>query len=183
MEGVNLDQLSQLKGISLAHINIRSLFGKLEDISSILTRGNICIMGTSETWLNSSVPNSMINIPHYDLYRFDRNRNSGKQTGGGVCIYTHTKYNIIARDELSTCTPDIETVWVQLALKDTRPTYIACVYRPTSGNVESTLDHLESQILDIRARGLCDLVLLGDYNINSLKPCSIENRKLVDFCK
>ena len=183
MEGVDLHHIRDLKGISIAHINIRSLFGKLEEISRILTTGNICLLGISETWLNGSVPNSMINIPNYDLYRYDRNRNSGKQTGGGVCIYSHTKYNVIARDDLSTCTPDLEVIWIQLALKDTRPTFIGCIYRPPSGNIDAALEHLEDQILELRTRGSCDLVLLGDYNINSLKPRSLENRKLNDFCK
>ena len=183
MEGLDLHQLGQLKGISIAHINIRSLFGKLEDISRILTVGNICILGISETWLNGSVPNSMINIPQYDIYRHDRTRNSGKLTGGGVCIYAHTKYNIIAREDLSACTPDIEVIWVQLALKDTKPTYIGCVYRSPSGNLEAALEFLEDQVLEIKSKGTCDLVLLGDYNVNSLKSRSIEHRKLTDFCK
>ncbi len=72
---------------------------------------------------------------------------------------------------------------MQFASKDTRPTYIGCVYRPLSGNIDSALEFLEDQILDIRAKGICDLVLLGDYNINSLKPRSVEHRKLADFCK
>ena len=127
MESPELHQLKTLKGISFAHINIRSLFGKLEDIVQITKQGNTCILGISETWLNSSVPNSMINIPNYDLYRHDRTSDSGKRTGGGVCFYTHTRYNIIDRDDLSVCNPDIEIIWIQLALKDTRPTYVACV--------------------------------------------------------
>ena len=130
MEDNDLHQLGKIKGISIAHLNIRSLFGKLEDIVRILDLGKVCLLGISEMWLNQSVPNSMLSIPHYDLYRFDRNADSGKQTGGGVCIYAHTKYNVIPIDDLYTCNPDIEILWIQLALKDTRPTYIACVYRP-----------------------------------------------------
>ncbi len=93
------------------HINIRSLFDKLEDISRIVTQGNVCLLGIGETWLNNSVPNSMMNIPYYDLYHFDQNANSGKPTGE-VYIYVHTKYNVIQRDELSAWTPDIEAIWL-----------------------------------------------------------------------
>ena len=62
MEDYDLHHLGILRGISLAHINIRSLFRKLEDIIRILTIGEVCVMGISETWLNSSVLDSMIEI-------------------------------------------------------------------------------------------------------------------------
>ncbi len=83
MEDYDLHQLGKIKGISLTHLNIRSLFGKLEDIVHIIDQGNLCLLGISETWLNPAVPDSMLNIPHYDLYRSDRNADSGKLTGGG----------------------------------------------------------------------------------------------------
>ncbi len=109
MEDSDLYQLSKLPGIKLAHINIRSLFGKLEDIIRILELGEICIHGVSETWLNSSMSN-MIDIPSYDLFRGDRTLNSGKHTAGGVCFYTDSKYNIVTHDDLTVCTPDLEVI-------------------------------------------------------------------------
>ncbi len=183
MEENDLHQLAKLKGISFAHLNIRSLFGKLEDIIHILNKGDICLLGISETWLNQAVPSTMLNIPHYDIYRSDRTANSGKQTGGGVCMYVHTKYNVVPREDLYVCNPDIEVMWMRLSLKDTRPTYIACIYWPPEGNIDNAIDILEGHVLELSTNGIADYVLMGDYNINSMKPRSTEYRKLSDFCK
>ena len=183
MDDTNLLHLGTLPGISLGHINIRSLFGKLEDIINIIDKGNLCVLCMSETWLNPSVASSMIEIANYDLYRHDRTRDSGKLTGGGVCIYVHNKYNTTSREDLNMCNPDIEICWMILMLEDTRPTAIGCVYRPPSGNLEAALDIIESHVLTIRSEGLCDIVILGDYNIDVLKPRSPPARKLSDCMK
>ena len=183
MDDVDLHYLSKLRGISLAHINIRSLFRKLEDIIRILTDGDVCVLGISETWLNRSVPDSMIGIGNYDVYRSDRSAASGKSTGGGVCLYVHTKYNTTARDDITVCMQDIEIIWIRLSLKDTRPTYIACVYRPPSGNLEAAFSIVEEHVSLLRSSGNCDIILLGDFNIDTLKPRSPETRKYIEFNK
>ena len=182
METNNLHTVGKLPGISLGNINIRSLFGKLEDVVWILELGKICILGVCETWLNSFVPDQMISIPHYDQFRGDRTINSGKRTGGGVCFFTHSKYNIVNQDELTVCNPDIEVIWIQLILKDTRPTFIACIYRPPSGSLDAAMDILDGQILDLRSRyNVCDIIVMGDYNVDTLKPRSSDCKKLVEF--
>ena len=177
------NQLRTLSGISFAHINIRSLYRKLEDIIRVVTIGEICVLGISKTWLNKSVPDHMINIDNYELFRNDRNSNSGKSTGGGFCLYVHTKYNTTHRDDISVCTPHIETVWIRLSLKDMRPMFIACVYRPPSGTLDCALDVLEEHITLLRSEHTCDILIMGDINVDSLKPWSLDCRKLSDFNK
>ncbi len=182
MEITDLLALGKLPGISLGHINIRSLFGKLEDIIRILDLGSLCILGISETWLNTSVSDQMINIPGYDLYRGDRTANSGKTTGGGVCFYIKSRYNIVEHADMTLCSPNLEIIWVQLLLKDTRPTFIACTYRPPSGCIDMGLDIIEEQILDLRTKyNVCDIIVIGDYNIDTLKCRSSDSKKLVEF--
>ena len=100
-----------------------------------------------------------------------------------MCIYVHNKCNTTSREDLNECTPDIEICWMILMLKDTRPTAIGCVYRPPSGNIENALDIIESHVLTIRSEGLCDIVLLGDYNIDTMKSRSLPARKMSDCMK
>ena len=101
MDDQGLHHLGSLPGISLAHINIRSLFGKLEDVIRILEFGKISVLAISETWLNSYVPDNMINIAKYELVRGDRTAESGKRAGGGVCFYIQDKYNFVTHEELT----------------------------------------------------------------------------------
>ncbi len=167
----------------MGHINIRSLLGKLEDLICIIDKGKLCVLCVSETWLNPFVSSNMIEIAGYDLFRHDRTMDSGKMTGGGVCIYVHKKYNTISREDLNACMPDVEICWILLMLKDTRPTAIGYVYRPPDGNVDNALDIIEANVLTVRSEGSCDIVLLGDYNIDVLKPQSVPAGKYSDFMK
>jgi hypothetical protein len=43
---------------------------------------NFDILAINETRLDCTISDDLVNVPNYDVIRFDRNRN-----GGGVCIY------------------------------------------------------------------------------------------------
>ena len=45
-------------------------------------------MEISESWLNSRVKNTEVEIDRYSLSRLDRPRNIKNEFGGGVCAYT-----------------------------------------------------------------------------------------------
>ena len=57
-----LADIAGLKGITIGHINIRSVFRKLEEIVRLLAVGDIDILCITETWLNKYVNDSMLNI-------------------------------------------------------------------------------------------------------------------------
>ena len=83
----NLRGLAGLQGVTIAHLNIRSINRKLEEVIRILGQSDVEILCISESWLNQSVPDHMISIAGYNLIRQDRNANSGKMTGGGLLVY------------------------------------------------------------------------------------------------
>ena len=116
------------------------------------------------------MPDSTINIEGHDLFRQDRTPASGKSVGRGVCIYASNQYNVIPREEFNLCCPDIEMCWVQLQLKDTRSNNIGYIYRPPDGNLDRALEFLGETTTAFRSQSLCELVLLGDFNIGTLKP-------------
>ena len=67
--------------------NDRSILPKvdeLEAVSQINEADFICI---TETWLNSSIPDSAVSLANYLIFRNDRSSSSG----GGVCIYVNSK--------------------------------------------------------------------------------------------
>ena len=49
----------------------------------------MCNLSISESWLNSSVKNTEVEIDGYSLPRLDRPRNIKNEFGGGVCVYMH----------------------------------------------------------------------------------------------
>ena len=91
-----MDHLKSHKGLAIAHLNVRSLWKKLDSIKlSLKKQYDIDILGLSETWSTSSLDNSLINIEDYELVRLDRkwldvNSNCIKK-GGGTCLFINKR--------------------------------------------------------------------------------------------
>ena len=68
-------------------INARSLKNKTHELHYKLINNHLDIVCITETWLNSSVSDSvMVSDTNFSIYRKDR---VGNQEGGGVCILTN----------------------------------------------------------------------------------------------
>ena len=63
--------------------NVRSISNKVDDLDLVLQQNGVDFAGITETWLNSNIPDSGIEIPGYNLVRKDRSI----QRGGGVCAF------------------------------------------------------------------------------------------------
>ncbi len=76
-------------------------------------------MVLTESWLHEGIPDSLLELDGYTLVRADRSSDSGKKSGGGVCMYICDRWckQYTVRDKV--CTPDIELLCVSL-----RPHYL-----------------------------------------------------------
>ena len=151
--------------LTISHINICSLRNKVHHIHHLLHHHKIHVLSVNETHLNSSIPDSSVHIPGYDLYRKDRDLH-----GGGVCIYVHSDIhsNRIPITELG-----VECVSVRLRLC-TKPKAIelavCSIYRPPSATVDFW--NLCSQHLDVISRKFSRIIVLGDFNTDVLQQSS-----------
>ena len=161
--------LAKLKGISFCCLNVRSLMLKIDSIKLILQRSNIDCLVLNETFLNKSITDLEISIDGYDCHRFDRTAESGKHSGGGIVAYVNNKYDFHPITDSVVCSPHAESAWVKLSLKNTRPTYLCCFYRPPDGSVTDFLNNLNSQIESIVTEPGSDIVMMGDANIDLMK--------------
>jgi hypothetical protein len=94
-EKVSLDVKS--RGLKIAHLNIRSLPSKLDELAVRMTNSkSFDILTLSETWLNPDISEDEINISGYSCVRKDRVNG----VGGGVAIYCHEGLNYSLRDDL-----------------------------------------------------------------------------------
>ena len=74
--------LSPSSGITIVHLNIRSLLGHFDQRTEFVHYHSPDIVAISETWLDDSVDDSVLAMPGYNVHRADRHRH-----GGGVAIY------------------------------------------------------------------------------------------------
>ena len=120
------------KSLSVCHLNAQSLYvssninptHKIDEIYSVLCLENkfdaVCV---SETWLDSSIDDSKLLFPGYNIFRRDRNRH-----GGGTAIYISE--NITCR-RLQNIEPlDIELILLEATFSNQNVIIGACYRQP-----------------------------------------------------
>ena len=62
--------------------NIRSTLNKLDDIYLSVLNGGYEIFAATDSWLDKNIPDNILNMPNFDLFRCDR----VGRLGDGVCV-------------------------------------------------------------------------------------------------
>ena len=114
--------------VSFGHLNVRSLYSKIDQVSHIINKYKYDVFAVSETWLDSTVADSEIAIDGYDVYRRDR---SNDVRGGGVCLYVKTMLSFTLTNDL--VVNDIEALWGEI--KCMKSSFLVSVmYRPPNSS-------------------------------------------------
>ena len=173
------DQTSRksLRHAKIAHINIRSLRNKVEDIQELLLRNDIMVLGVSETWLDDAVSNSEVSVPGYHLIRRDR----PKSKGGGVCVYY--RFDLSLREHNFPATAEChEMIWLTIGWSRTDTVQLCFAYRPPDSPAvfwEALSNVTESQKLSSKH----PTIILGDFNANAFDPESYHCKRMHEYCR
>lgn len=128
----------------------------------------------TETWLNPLIPDAAVQLAGRASYRQDRDKNSGKNRGGGLCIFVHNEWCTNSRIVAQDCSPDLEALSVIC-----RPFYlprehtvvtVTAVYIAPDANVSTSLAHLLTIVNKLQRdhpEGIH--IVAGDFNKTSLK--------------
>ena len=142
--------------------NVRSLKNKLSEFHYILYNSSVLydILCLSETWLNVSVSNAMLD-PLGQFHVFRKDRNEGK-LGGGVCIFIRKYLNAVQIELSKYCT--LECLCIDVFMKQ-RVFRLFNIYRPC-GNSVSDIAYMQCLIECLNEHYLndCINVWLGDLN-------------------
>ena len=71
---------------NIAHLNVRGMVSKIDEVKTLLSQCQFKVLCLSETFLKENIPNSYFDIQGYEVVREDR---SGKN--GGWFIILHQK--------------------------------------------------------------------------------------------
>ena len=146
------------RGLSLAHLNIRSLLHKMDQVNLVMGGAkSFDILSFSETWLNDTVSDDEIVIPGYNCVRRDRQEKSGE----GVAIFCRDSINFTVRKDLNNAN---EAVWTQVNRKNCNPLVVGCIYRPPDQATNNFVDNFSESLSKIDSN--FDKVVLGDFNID-----------------
>ena len=152
-------KMDKKKILTVIHLNARSLLPHFDDIASLVSKYRPEILALSETWLDSSVTDSEINLPNYFLYRCDRSR-----SGGGVAVYCadHLSCSVLT---CGVSASGVESLWVSIDSKlFSSPLALGCFYRPPSSpsvSVHDLCDDIETVMISRKY-----VIVCGDFNID-----------------
>ena len=159
------------RGLTISHLNVRSLRNKVDQISQYLSSNSIDLFSMSETWLDENVSLNL-SVHGYSLERKDRN-----YQGGGVGCYIKSSISYVRRRDLE-C-DDLEVMWIEIKSPNSRPWLVAIVYRTPSSNA-AFFSNFESNVENVYAISH-NLILIGDFNCNVLTENPL-HAKLRSLC-
>ncbi len=163
-----------LRYLNIGHINVRSLRHKSHEVQELITSHSLSVLAISETWLDETDNDSLLNINGYHLFRRDRSL----RRGGGVCIYVREDLNA-SLDTRYSKNPAIEIIWIKISSqihknRHCKDILIGCIYRPPAASNEFW-SQLESTVEGAEAE---ELVILGDLNVDFLQKTNAMFRSL-----
>ena len=163
------------RGIHICHLNVRSLWNKLEVIKQQLKGSKVSIFTVSETWLNPDITNDMLYIKGYNLLRLDRSwcnpGNRKRKKGGVLCVYVKEGicFSATEFEYLNVSSIDIECQWVSINRPNERKIIVVNTYRCPGGDPRLFTEYLSDKISGVLIGTNYDMFLLGDMNIDYLK--------------
>ena len=158
--------------LSFIHVNSRSLSHNFDGLCSMLAEldHEFTAIGISETWFHSDTVVSLFNIHGYTLVHVDRQN----KIGGGVGIYINNKYDYVIRSDLSKNTPEYDSLFIELKIRNRKSVVIGCLYRTPNTNAKPFIDSMNNY-LDIMDTDNKDIYIMGDFNLNLLNADVHEN--------
>ena len=165
------------KELLMAHLNINRVQNKFEELTNIIRAIRPHIMFVSETKIDYSYPNAQFSIPGYSLYRNDR-----KKGGGGILALISTALSK-TRLKLNRDYKTLEVIAFDVKT-ETGNMVIIGVYRPpraVCGEYQLLLEKELSEICNWASLKSIHAVVIGDLNLDRMRPDKSEGKLLLDL--
>ena len=94
-ENSSLADISKIKGLKIASLNVNGLMKHIEEIRVMLINYPFDILAISETKIDSTISDSEIHINGYTIIKKDRTKN-----GGGIAFYIKDTLSYSDRNDL-----------------------------------------------------------------------------------
>ena len=176
--------MSKLKGLKIVHLNIRSIIKHRNEVELFFNNYDfICL---TESWLSVKAEDSVIAIPCFVIYRFDRLSEiyQVKTRGGGIIVYVKQKWApfVSKSPDVNIMSTDVEAMWLMFAPPKQRKIIIGVVYRPPSGKTSNAIDGIDNSLTILENRDpTADTVIMGDFNIDYKRSTLPDCKLLKEF--
>ncbi len=105
----------------------------------------------TETWLSEAIPDNVLHLPSYKLFRAYRIAElTGKTRGGGLCFYINEGWYSDVTTLKMTCSPNLEALFINCKLfyspREFSSFILMNVYVPPDACVSPAMQQLAEQI-------------------------------------
>ena len=121
--------------------------------------------------MRANNPDSQLSIDGYNFFRKDRSVAQEKY-GGGLLYYFKESLNIKRRQDIEMS--NIETLWTEITLPNSKPFLICSVYRPPSA-CSDCINLFEEELSIAQTTGL-EFILIGDFYIDIMSQVSLNTK-------
>ena len=150
-------------GLRIGFLNINHVINKLSDVSYILFNSGKCfhVFGFAETRLSKQISDTDLHFAGYNLLR----RDPFLPGETGLLIYIHESISFKYLTDIQN--HNIESLWLEIYLKQSKPITIGYIYRNPSEHV-NWIDKFISMMENVCTKST-ETILLGDFNIDLTK--------------
>lgn len=114
----------------------------MSELTADFKNSEIICLGLIETWLNTNMPNHLINIPGFNLVRLDR---EATKRGGGILMYIREDLTWDLLEPMyNISNKNIELLNVVIHRKCLRSICVSAIYLPPKGSMADAVNHLDS---------------------------------------
>ena len=161
----------------MGHLNINSIQNKFEELTATIKTIGAHVMFISETKIDSSYLNAQFSIPGYSLYRNDR-----KKGGGGIMALVSsslTKKRLQPTNNYKT----LELIALEIKTDANNMIIIGiyCPPRNLCGDYQLLLENELSQVCNWASLQSNSVVIIGDLNLDRIRPDKREGKLLQDL--
>ena len=161
----------------IGQLNIQSYKPKLPDLRQDIDGVyGFDVLALCESWLTPNVPDRLIGVSGYKLYRGDRPTGLSLPKGkGGVAVLVRDRLSseLLPTPTTGIADSNLEIVWVLVHASKHRPVLVASAYRVptnTASQLATDLEDLEYQIQLMLANfPRATVMICGDFNCCLLK--------------
>ena len=147
--------------LTVSFINVCSLRRKVAEVSQFVSSRGIHVLGVAETWLNDTICDGEIAIPHFQLFRRDRDHH-----GGGVAFYCHESLHVHRRRDLENA--NLELIWIEIQAPGSK-SILGCGYRPPSQTMDYWVSFANC-VERVLEGPQASTILVGDFNVDMSDP-------------
>ena len=168
--------LPKARGLKISHLNVRSLFPKIDEIRMLLKDQPVDIFTVSETWLNGSISDQELYVPGYSLVRQDRLQ----KKGGGSAVYVRDSIPFQPRPDLNE--NKTENCWIEINRPKAKKLLVCTCYRAPNTSLPVFIDNVTAALAKLSDD--IELIILGDLNVdygNKQKANLLLKSKLQNF--